>query len=441
MLCFKNLNINGAMYMFQKIIGKFFLIAIITTSLFTTRVFAAENAVAKSPENSNVSTTGGLMVGSPNDPYWFQLNGSMIFDERVYFGNYTNKGNEFNSGANFSNLELDFSGGLGQKNITYSLVTKYNVKDKNLSIDDAYVTYGITDKFTVSVGQVLPGFSLESAASSKWIPFFTRSMPTYTLGTDLGLGVNVNKWDDQYTFVAAAMQPKQNSDPSDATSNGSYIKRSDRWQTSTRFAYRPIFEGTNILQLGVSGYFMDDHSAYKQFKSHGEIGARHNTELLNTGNIAASNHKAVDFEIAGQNGPLYGEAEYVKVFVSRPNGGERLGFDGYHVLASYVLTGEAKTFKDYNGTFGQVQPACSKGAWEIAAKYSSLNLNSKDIQGGKARNIAGSLVYYLNNNIKLAGEYTHSLETPSKVSSVAATFTNSEKRHINTIGLRLQAVF
>jgi phosphate-selective porin OprO/OprP len=389
----------------------------------------------------NTNATSGLMVGAKTDPYWFQLGGAIVFEQKAFIGNDIAKGKEFHGGANFRNFEIDLNGGLGRQNLTYTLVTKYDTKEKKVGLDDAYVTYGITDKFTVSVGQVLPGFSLESTASSKWVPFFDRSMATHALGTDLGLGVNVSKWENQYTFIVAAMQPKQDREPTDGTPNSTYIKRDDRWQTNARFVYRPIFEGTKILQIGASGYFQDDHSATKQFKSHGEAQARHNTELLNTGYITASNHKGLDFEIAGQNGPLYGELEYERVFVTRPGGLDRLHFDGYHAVASYVLTGEAKTFKDFNGTFGQVKPACPKGAWEVAAKYSVLNLNNKDIQGGKANNVALGLNYYLNNNIKLSGEYTHSIQNPSQVTSVSSTFANTEKRKLNIFGLRMQAVF
>jgi phosphate-selective porin OprO/OprP len=145
----------------------------------------------------------------------------------------------------------------------------------------------------------------------------------------------------------------------------------------------------------------------------------------------------MDLEIAGQNGPLYGEVEYQRVFVTRPAGADRLHFDGFHILASYVLTGEAKTFKEYNGTFGQVKPASAKGAWEIAAKYSVLNLNNKDIHGGKGKNTVLGLNYYVNNNVKVAGEFMHSIQD----ASIPATLANHEKRNLNIIGLRLQAVF
>lgn len=415
----------------KKIISKKSLLAIIAISTLSTTNVIADNNSTKTAANSNISSTGGLMLGSKTDPYWFQLGGAIKFDQMAFMGSAVSKGTEFHSGANFRGLEIDFGGGLG-KDITYYLATNYETKDSKVKLDDAYLTYNIADNFTISAGQVLPGFSLESTASTKWMPFFERSMATHSLGTDLGLGVNVGKWDKNYTFIAAAMQPRQDRTETNVNST---VSRDDRWQTSARFVYRPIYEGSKILQIGASGYFYDDHSTNARFKTHAEAMARNNTYVLDTGSFPASNHKAMSLEIAGQNGPLYGEAEYQRTFVTRPAGADKVQFNGFHVIVSYVLTGEAKTFKDFNGTFGQVKPTCPKGAWEIAARYSMLNLNDKDINGGKGNNASIGLNYYVNNNIKIAGEYIRSIQHASNV------LTNRAKRKLNIIGLRLQAVF
>ncbi len=426
----------------KKIISKKSLLAIIAISTLSTTNVIADNNSTKTAANSNISSTGGLMLGSKTDPYWFQLSGAIKFDQMAFMGNAVSKGTEFHSGANFRGLEIDFGGGLG-KDISYTLMTIYEPKDKKIKLDDAYLTYAMAENFTVSAGQVLPGFSLESTASGKWIPFFERSIATHALGTNLGLGVNVSKWSKDYTFIVAAMQPKQDTEAKDYN-GASVTNRDDRWQTSARMVYRPIYEGTKILQLGASGYFYDDHSSSPRFKTFAEATDRNHTDLIDTGytNMTASNHKAIDVEIAGQNGPLYGEVEYERVFVTRPAGASKLHFHGYHVLASYVLTGEAKAFKEYNGTFGQVKPFCPKGAWEIAARYSMLNLNDKNIHGGRGNNTSLALNYYVNNNVRISGEYIRSILHPSTETLPAPTvLANTLKRKLNIFGIRLQAVF
>ena len=430
---------------------KLSLAATLALCLLANNNVIAEDSETDSQATKNISTTGGFMIGTPDDEYWFQIGGGVRFDQHFFMGNQYSKGNEFLSGANLRNFEIDFNGGIG-KNLSYSVVTLYGAKSKNITLEDAYVTYEIQKDFTVSVGQVLPGYSLEAATSSKWIPFLERSMPTFALGTNLGLGVNVNKWDDSYTFIAAAMQPKidhnpQNSNASTGSPNSSAstLKRNDRWATSARVAYRPIFTDNDIVQVGVSGYFADDHGAYINFSSNGEAVGRNNTNVLDTGYFAASNHKGVNLELAGQHGPLYGQAEYQRVFISQGNSLDKLHFDGFHVLVSYVLTGEAKSFKEFNGTFGQVKPAWPSGAWEVAARYSYLDLTSKvlnasgtAINGGKGKNASLGLNYYANNNVRISAEYIRSLQQPSLM---LANLANTSKRGLNTFGLRLQAVF
>lgn len=427
--------------MTQNFISRKSLLAMITLSALSTTAIAADN--------NNISSTGGLKFGSEDSPYWFQVGGALKFDQRAFMGNTISKGKEFHSGANLRQFELDFNGGLGQ-DISYTLATNYEAKDSKIKLDDAYLTYKIADNFTISAGQVLPGYTMQAAASSKWLPFFEKSMAS-ALGTDLGLGLNLSKWNHDYTFTVAAMQPRQDREDRSLNAAGTEtdpLKRSDRWATNTRFAYRPIYNGNQILQLGASGYFQDDHSAATRFKTHGEATNKHNIAAIDTGYIMAKNHKAIALEIAGQNGPWYADAEYQRVMVTRPGSDPKLQFHGYHVEVAYVLTGEARTFKEYNGTFGQVKPSCPKGAWEVAARYSMLNLNYKDlIHGGRANNAGIGLNYYLNNNIKIAGEYIRSIQHSSTENVVLNSnkkfgqLSQTGKRKLNIIGLRLQAVF
>ena len=408
------------------------------TFLFIFIALHADNIMASNNKKYISSSITKLTFNPKNEKQWIRVGGALSFDQRGFVGNNMDKGSEFYNGANFRSCEINLIGGLG-KRFFYSFTTNYETKTKRVNTNEAYLIYSINENFGILVGQVFPGFSLEGLTSYKWQPFLEKSMPTNALGTGLGLGANLVKWNKNYTFIAAAMQPKQGAEAKDL--NGSDLHRNDRWQTSARFVYRPIYKDKKILQLGASGYFQDDCGAAKRYTTHTEATSKNHINIIDTGytKMSASNHKGIDLEMAIQSGSLYGEIEYQRSFITRPAGKEKLQFYGYHILTSYVLTGESKTFNDYNGTFGQVFPSSKNGAWEMAFRYSFLNLNNKDIFGGKGNNISLALIYYLNNNIKIACEYIRSILHPSN-EALKDSFSNTNKRKLHILGLRLQAV-
>jgi len=50
------------------------------------------------------------------------------------------------------------------------------------------------------------------------------------------------------------------------------------------------------------------------------------------------------------------------------------------------------------------------GAWELAVRYSQLNLNSNDIRGGNEKDLTVGLNWYTTPNLKLMTNYVNVLE-------------------------------
>jgi len=97
-------------------------------------------------------------------------------------------------------------------------------------------------------------------------------------------------------------------------------------------------------------------------------------------------------------GPFSLQSEYYLAWVDR-RGADNLSFHGGYVYASYLLTGEHRTYRRDRGCFDRVNPdedffrlrtgngsvATGKGAWELAYRYSLVDLRDADIQGGFVR--------------------------------------------------------
>ena len=115
------------------------------------------------------------------------------------------------------------------------------------------------------------------------------------------------------------------------------------------------------------------------------------------------------------------QAEYLRAVVhdsSIPNSGVSLGdldFDGVHVYTSYFLTGESRPYQRESGTFGRILPSENvrtgngnmllQGAWEIALRYSHVNLNDQALSGGILDTMTAGLTWYLNPNTKAMFNY------------------------------------
>jgi phosphate-selective porin OprO and OprP len=102
-------------------------------------------------------------------------------------------------------------------------------------------------------------------------------------------------------------------------------------------------------------------------------------------------------EFLYMNGPFSVEAEYLQVEVSNNQGNDPTFF-GWHVQSSYVLTGESRGYS--KGAVGSVSPSGDSGAWEIAARYSVMNLNDAGFTGGEQNNITVGVNHYVTSKLR-----------------------------------------
>ena len=154
----------------------------------------------------------------------------------------------------------------------------------------------------------------------------------------------------------------------------------------------------------------DDGSDAMEFQSEPEtkIG---DAEILSTGTIFDINYSlktGLEGALVYRNLSLQGE--YVRTNLIRMNGAEDVMLDGGYAFVSWLLTGETRPWEKTQGEFGQIIPKSNKtGAWEIAMRYSHLNLSDDKagITGGKANNYTFGLNWYANPNIRFLLNYTY----------------------------------
>ncbi|MGI9592632.1 MAG: porin [Myxococcota bacterium] len=116
----------------------------------------------------------------------------------------------------------------------------------------------------------------------------------------------------------------------------------------------------------------------------------------------------------GSSDPSRFQTEYTNSWVQGARGQRDLHFWGLYAYASYFLTGEHRPYELGKGRFGRLKPKKNFnpfkggwGAWEIAARYSYLDLDDRNIRGGTLWDVTAALNWYLYPNFRWMLNYVH----------------------------------
>ena len=107
------------------------------------------------------------------------------------------------------------------------------------------------------------------------------------------------------------------------------------------------------------------------------------------------------------------QSELILSQVEMASGGNRELWGGY-IQLNHFLTGERRPYIRTQGLFGRVVPKDyvgwherGWGAWEIAARYSYVDLNDGDVRGGVPSDVSPGLNWHLRPHIRWMTNYVH----------------------------------
>ncbi|HRU06848.1 MAG TPA: porin, partial [Candidatus Brocadiia bacterium] len=148
--------------------------------------------------------------------------------------------------------------------------------------------------------------------------------------------------------------------------------------------------------------------------------------------------------VGDTRGPFTLQGEYIASMANRASSSnEDPAFDGWYVLGSWLITGETRPYDKANAIFKGVKPNSNFGAkeghgwgaWELSARYQTIDLNKEDIKGGQLNAWTLGLNWYLNKNIKIMADYTLAGTDYPNDSGEQKT------RNVGIFGMRFQAAF
>lgn len=258
---------------------------------------------------------------------------------------------------------------------------------------DLYLAYVGFENTVIQAGQIFEMVSLEGFTSSKHLVFIERSLPVAFV-PDRALGVSINRWTDHWMFAAGYYD--RNLRDSDVNSHGASARvawstqhQGHQWHLGGSWAWRTTDGGTFRSRTRPETHVTD-------------------TRLVNTGHIADVNdYTTLGLELAWVKGPWSVQTEYLQQNPNRKVNAD-LSFNSWYVMGSYFFTGESRNYDQNYGIFGSVKPARKSGAWELGLRYSGMDLNDKDIEGGDMKNWTVGLNWYINSEWKLALNYIDS---------------------------------
>lgn len=336
---------------------------------------------------------GGLAVSSSDGDFTTQIGGRLQLDAAHYSGQP-----KMGDGTEVRRAYLTLKGTM-YRDWGYRL--QYNFADtggNGKGLLDAYVDYKGLDDLDVRVGHFKEPFTLHEATSDNFVTFIERAfIAAFSPGRSMGVMAHYAQRD--WTWAVGVFGE-------DVSEKG---RTSDEgWALSTRATITPIHTQNRLLHIGIGANFRDMGGLdVVRFKQRPES---HVTDIniIDTSLVSdTSSVSKLGVELATTMGPFSAQAEYIRAHAER-KGLENLDFDGWYLETSYFLTGESRQYK--HGKFGRPKPKSvvgkgGIGAWQLAVRYSTIDLTDGSVIGGEANAVTIGVNWYPTSTLRFTANY------------------------------------
>ncbi len=345
-----------------------------------------------------------------NDNFTFKPRGVLQVDYATF--NERQGGYQFSDGTDLRRARFGFEG-TAYKRFKWRLDAEYVKQSVNLL--DAYISYVINPKLSVTVGQHKAPYGLEANTSDANNTFFERSLASNTfgaVGAERRLGVSLAYTTDKLNATIGVFGGAEG-----VTRNAT--SKDEPYGVNARVTFDPILDTGRVVHIGASAYHVS-HFGNKAVTLSDRPNVRVDDGRLFS--VALTNVQSADYlgaEGAVVFGPFSVQGEYGALKLDRLGTLPSLDFSGFNIAGSVFLTGESRSFKGGNvdkvKPFSDFDPAKGKwGAVEIAARYDEIDLTDSALgavnaatnpNGRKAHTWTGALNWYFNPNFRASFNY------------------------------------
>ena len=279
---------------------------------------------------------------------------------------------------------------------------------KEICLKDAYLELtGLPADGSVRVGHMYEPFCLNELTSSKYITFMERaSLTAFAPSFNSGLIV-MGHAGGRVLLSAGAFRT---TDDAGAASGDGGVSFGGRIAVLAAGEEK----SDRVVHVGGAANYLTPEGGVLRFRARPEV--HMSDRLVDTGELHADSVLRLGAEAGAVLGPLHLAGEYVVASVAGlcDSTGERgssdaedAGLSGLYAQAGYFLTGEHRSFAD--GQWQRVSPRHAfledggLGAWELAVRYSSIDLNDVDagVEGRRMDCVTAGLNWYMHANARI----------------------------------------
>jgi phosphate-selective porin OprO/OprP len=355
---------------------------------------AASPAAAAASQGVKVSMPEGRpIIATTDGRLSLAIGGLMQFDVGGYFQN-PNKNTQFpelNDGVNLRRGRLYFVGKFDD--FTVNVTPDFGGSpDGSPTLYEANVNYTGIKPVTATVGYFHPFVSLEDATFPGNLLFLERPS---IISIERSVAAGIQR-------ASLGADPTTEDYFASAYWTGPVFLNGEQLAFIGRLAARPYHGEDWNLHAGISGQTV----FHPNVNASGTPGVSRTTltfgdfpelhidfnELVDTGSLSASDASVYGGELGANWRNFLVQGEYYQIGVTQSKlpgvPAPRLGFNGGYVEGSWVMTGESHPYDAERAAWAR--PKVDRpfsvgdgglGAWEIAARYSTVDLNSNIVPG------------------------------------------------------------
>ena len=281
--------------------------------------------------------------------------------------------------------------------------TQYDFAGGSANFRDVYIQFRkLFWGTTLWVGQFREPFSMDQLTSANDLMLVERNLTDVLAPSrSTGIALSGSREGGKMTYHGGVFHSNSSASSGNGVGDGDYA-------LTGRFTYAPMLndKGTEVLHFGVAA----SRRSLDGF-------ARNVTrpEFDSNGPWISANFANADCvllmggEAAFIQGPLALQGEFTQAEIDSDGSADRSAH-GYYVQAAYCLTGDGRTYKGAviqrpKPTDPYKGPGTGGGAWELAARYSFLDLNDGTVASTDTENITLGVNWYANSQVAIRVNY------------------------------------